>query len=105
MASGDDESVLIKWKNLSEDFRSIIISTKKQYYYDGISFEIMCDDIDFLGDNENNAIRLLSGASPIIKNIILPNTDISRKLVIIKKISAISSKYPRKAGIPSKNPL
>ena len=58
MASGDDESVLIKWKNLSEDFRSIIISTKKQYYYDGISFEIMCDDIDFLGDNENNAIRL-----------------------------------------------
>ena len=53
----------------------------------------------------DNAIRLLSGASPIIKDIILPNTDISRKLVIIKKISAISIKYPRKAGIPSKNPL
>ena len=53
----------------------------------------------------DNAIRLLSGAFPIIKDIILPNTDISRKLVIIKKISAISSKYPRKAGIPSKNPL
>ncbi len=70
MASGDDESVLIKWKNLSEDFRSIIISTKKQYYYDGISFEIMCDDIDFLGDNENNAIRLLMNTGGICEKTV-----------------------------------
>ena len=35
----------------------------------------------------------------------LPNSDLYRNLVIIKKKQTISGKYPRKAGMPSKNPL
>ena len=36
---------------------------------------------------------------------VLPNSDICRNLVTIKKIKATPKKYPRKAGLPSKEPL
>ena len=35
----------------------------------------------------------------------LPGTDIGRSLVNIKKVKNTPKQYPRKAGIPSKNPL
>lgn len=56
-------------------------------------------------ENAKKAIFLLGGK---VENVILykiPNTDITRTFVIIKKISIISKKYPRKAGLPSKEPL
>ena len=34
----------------------------------------------------------------------LPGTDIGRSLVNIKKVKNTPKQYPRKAGIPSKNP-
>ena len=35
----------------------------------------------------------------------LPNSDLHRNLVIIQKEKNTPSKYPRKAGVPSKSPL
>ena len=35
----------------------------------------------------------------------LPNTEIERMFVFIKKIKSTSAKYPRKAGLPGKEPL
>ena len=35
----------------------------------------------------------------------LPDSDIGRSLVIVKKKEPTSKKYPRKAGLPSKEPL
>ena len=35
----------------------------------------------------------------------LPNTEIERMFVFVKKIKSTSAKYPRKAGLPSKEPL
>lgn len=51
------------------------------------------------------AINLLGGK--INKEILftIPNSDISRKLVIIDKFKATGKKYPRKAGTPAKNPI
>lgn len=51
------------------------------------------------------AINLLGGK---IKEEILftiPNSDISRKLVVIDKIKNTGKKYPRKAGTPLKSPI
>ena len=51
------------------------------------------------------AINELGGKIIEIDNIKLPDTDIERKIIIIKKIKENPKKYPRKAGTPSKEPL
>lgn len=51
------------------------------------------------------AIRILGGQ--IEKNMIvnLPCTEINRSFIIIEKKDKTSKKYPRKAGVPSKEPI
>lgn len=51
------------------------------------------------------AIVLLGGDIYSQKEFILPNSDIYRNLFQIKKVRETPKKYPRKAGLPSKEPL
>lgn len=51
------------------------------------------------------AISTLGGLIDGQKTFILPETDLNRSLLLIKKIENTPSKYPRKAGIPFKRPL
>jgi len=55
--------------------------------------------------SSENAIKKLGGLVKEIKQICLPGTDIVRKIVIIEKHESTNTKYPRKAGKPSKDPL
>ena len=48
---------------------------------------------------------MLGGTIVGLKKFILPGSDAARSLVIIKKSRILSKKYPRKAGIPAKEPL
>ena len=50
------------------------------------------------------AIEILGGKIEKIENILLPG-NLERNLIIIKKIKNTSEKYPRKAGLPAKQPL
>lgn len=52
-----------------------------------------------------NAISKLGGKIEKIENIRLPETDIERNIVIVKKIKDTPNQYPRKAGIPKKQPI
>ena len=52
-----------------------------------------------------NAIKLLGGKVKNIEKIQLPNTDIIHSLIIIEKIKATPTKYPRAGGKPKKQPL
>ena len=52
-----------------------------------------------------NSIRILGGKIEKIDTITLENTDIQRKIIVIKKIKQTPNKYPRKAGTPSKEPI
>lgn len=52
-----------------------------------------------------NAIFLLGGKISKTEKFMLPNSDIYRNLICIDKVAATSKKYPRKAGIPTKEPL
>ncbi len=52
-----------------------------------------------------NAIKKLSGELNDIHEFVLPNSDISRSFVFIKKIAKMNRMYPRKAGIPAKEPI
>ncbi len=52
-----------------------------------------------------NAIFLLGGKINKNEEFLLPHSDIFRSLICIKKIKPTSNKFPRKAGIPTKEPL
>ncbi len=52
-----------------------------------------------------SAIDILGGEIENTTNFLLPDTDIQRSLVKIKKVHLTPKKYPRKAGVPSRQPL
>lgn len=52
-----------------------------------------------------NAISLLGGRLEKCEEFTLPNSDIFRSLICIKKIQSTPKKYPRKAGTPTKEPI
>lgn len=51
------------------------------------------------------AINQLGGTIDKIDNLKLPDTEIERNIILIKKWKNTPKEYPRKAGIPSKNPI
>lgn len=56
-------------------------------------------------NESKKAIKLLGGKIDKVENFTLPGTDITRTFVFIKKEQSTSKKYPRKAGLPTKEPL
>lgn len=56
-------------------------------------------------ENAKNAVKLLGGEYINQENIKLDGGKIDRNLIIVKKIKNTSSKYPRKPGTPTKQPL
>ena len=52
-----------------------------------------------------NSIKLLGGKIDKIEEFTLPKSDNRRNLILIKKERQTPGKYPRKPGIPSKEPL
>ena len=51
------------------------------------------------------AVKILGGEVEGVEKFTLPGADASRSLIRIRKIKGISGKYPRKAGLPTKEPL
>ncbi len=51
------------------------------------------------------AISMLGGKCQKVEAFSLPGTEYERTLVVIKKVKETPNKYPRKAGLPSKEPL
>ncbi len=56
-------------------------------------------------NNAKNAIKILGGKISKIDTFKLPESNISRNIIVIQKTNKTPNKYPRKAGIPSKEPL
>lgn len=52
-----------------------------------------------------NAVNILGGKIVKVEKFNLPNSDIGRTIIIINKEKNTNSKYPRKPGTPSKEPL
>lgn len=53
----------------------------------------------------DKAINILGGQAGDQVELTLPDSDIYRNLLIINKVKSTPDKYPRKAGLPSKEPL
>jgi 16S rRNA (guanine527-N7)-methyltransferase len=53
----------------------------------------------------NKALELLGGKIEEVKEFTLPCSEIKRSIIIVRKFRQTPTKYPRKAGKPSKQPL
>lgn len=62
-------------------------------------------DVDEELKNAENALKILGGSVLCVEKFELPENGGLRSLVFIKKTAETPSKYPRKAGKPTKNPL
>ena len=56
-------------------------------------------------EEAKKSIKLLGGKVENIDNFYLPNSDIKRSIIIIKKIEKTEMKFPRKPGMPAKEPI
>lgn len=72
---------------------------------DGFFISYKSEKITEEFDNAKAAIHLLGGKFDKQIEFQLPNSNIYRNLFIIKKMDITPIKYPRKAGLPSKEPL
>ncbi len=51
------------------------------------------------------AIKQLGGQTERVEDFTLPGTELSRRLIFIKKIGTTPKRFPRKAGTAAKNPI
>ena len=56
-------------------------------------------------ENSKNAIKILGGEIEQVEEFTLPESDIKRNIVIIKKVKETPKRYPRKPGTPAKEPI
>lgn len=52
-----------------------------------------------------HAVHILGGKIEEVVSFVLPGTDMERTILKIKKEKAAPKRYPRKAGLPSKEPI
>lgn len=62
-------------------------------------------NIDDELNDARSAIELLGSEIEEVEKYTLPDSDVQRSLVVIRKEKKLNRKYPRKAGMPAKQPL
>ena len=62
-------------------------------------------EIDEEVEQAKKAVHVLGGKLEDVIKFQLPGTEIGRSFVVIKKVQNTAKKYPRKAGLPSKEPI
>lgn len=87
--------------NLSILSEYCIPYVKKGGYFISYKSERITEELE----SGEKAIFLLGGKLEKQIDFTLPDSDIYRNFVVIKKVDKTSSKFPRKAGLASKEPL
>ncbi len=87
--------------NLSTLSEYCLPFVKKGGYFVSYKSEKISEEFE----NAKNAIKALGGAYEKQVEFYLPDSDIYRNLFMIRKVNNTSLKYPRKAGLPSKEPI
>ena len=72
---------------------------------DGMFVPYKSGEIDEELENSKKAVKILGGKIENVVKFQLPGTEIGRSFVKIRKIANTNKKYPRKAGLPAKEPL
>ena len=62
-------------------------------------------NIDEEIEQSKKALNILGGEIIKVDKMVLPSTDISRNIILIKKVRETPKQYPRKPGTPAKEPI
>lgn len=86
------------------------MSTLSEYLIPFIKVEGRCicmksSDIDIELENAKNAIKILGCKIESEDKFNLPNSDLGRSIIVLRKVKNTPSKFPRKAGTPAKEPI
>jgi len=87
--------------NLSTLSEYCLPFVKKDGYFVSYKSEKISEEFEIA----KNAIKVLGGVYEKQVEFFLPGSDIYRNLFMIRKVNNTSLKYPRKAGLPSKEPI
>lgn len=71
----------------------------------GMFISYKSGDVDEEAKKSEKAVKLLGGKLKKIIKFRLPGTEIGRSFVKIEKVEKTKKRYPRKAGLPAKEPL
>lgn len=71
----------------------------------GIFLPYKSGDIDQEVQESKTAVKILGGKIEDITKFQLPGSDIGRSIIKIKKVKNTGKKFPRKAGLPAKEPI
>lgn len=63
------------------------------------------EEVDEEVEQARNAAKILGGTIEEVDKFKLQGTEIGRSFIKIKKIKSTAKRYPRKAGLPAKEPL
>ncbi len=72
---------------------------------DGLFISYKSVDIEEELEQSKKAVHVLGGKIQDVIKFQLPGAEIGRSLVVIRKLQNTAKKYPRKAGLPSKEPI
>ncbi len=72
---------------------------------DGMFIPYKSGEISEELEQSKKAIHVLGGKTMDVVKFQLPGTEIGRSFVKIKKVQNTAKKYPRKAGLPAKEPI
>lgn len=86
------------------------MSTLSEYLIPFVKVKGRCicmksSDIDTELENAKNAINILGCKIESKDKFNLPNSDLGRSVIILRKVKNTPSKFPRKAGTPAKEPI
>lgn len=86
------------------------MSTLSEYLIPFIKVKGRCicmksSDIDTELENAKKAINILGCEIESKDKFNLPNSDLGRSVIILRKVKNTPSKFPRKAGTPAKEPI
>ncbi len=71
----------------------------------GVFISYKGSDIENEIKSSEHAIKILGGYINGKENFTIPDSDIKRTFIIIRKLNSTPKEYPRKAGVPVKHPL
>lgn len=86
------------------------LSTLSEYLIPLVKLEGCCismkgSEIEEEVQQSKKAISILGGKIEKIKEFQLPKSDIDRNVIIIRKVKSTPSKYPRRPGMATKEPI
>lgn len=71
----------------------------------GVFLPYKSGEIDQEVEEAATALKVLGGKMKKVEKFQLPDSDISRSFIVIAKTKNTGKKFPRKAGLPSKEPI